>query len=53
LDIAVKHALETAKKNYDAVIGGSTWCADAMRTAGFPNVSAVLQGVDTRIFILI
>lgn len=37
-------------KKFDAVIAGSTWNAEVMRSWGVENVEAVFQGVDSDLF---
>src|SRR5262249_29527648 len=41
---------QTTFGEFDHIADGSTWCADALRDAGFNNVSVILQGVDRRFF---
>ncbi|MEG4519068.1 MULTISPECIES: tetratricopeptide repeat protein [unclassified Microcoleus] len=42
-------ALETAKK-YSAIVAGSNWNADVLRSRGLTNVAMVHQGIDPTIF---
>ncbi|MEG4248175.1 tetratricopeptide repeat protein [Microcoleus sp. Pol10D4] len=42
-------ALETAKK-YSAIVAGSNWNADVLRSCGLTNVAMVHQGIDPTIF---
>ncbi|MEG4628739.1 tetratricopeptide repeat protein [Microcoleus sp. AR_TQ3_B6] len=42
-------ALETAKK-YSAIVAGSNWNADVLRSCGLNNVAMVHQGIDPTIF---
>ncbi|MEG4075083.1 tetratricopeptide repeat protein [Microcoleus sp. Pol14C2] len=42
-------ALETAKK-YSAIVAGSNWNADVLRSHGLTNVAMVHQGIDPTIF---
>lgn len=42
-------ALETAKK-YSAIVAGSNWNADVLRSRGLTNVAMVNQGIDPTIF---
>ncbi|TAE11595.1 MAG: tetratricopeptide repeat protein [Oscillatoriales cyanobacterium] len=42
-------ALETAKK-YRAIVAGSHWNADVLRSCGLTNVAMVNQGIDPTIF---
>ncbi|MEG4088553.1 tetratricopeptide repeat protein [Microcoleus sp. Pol12B4] len=42
-------ALETAKK-YSAIVAGSNWNADVLRSYGLTNVAMVHQGIDPTIF---
>src|SRR3954469_21389991 len=37
-------------KHFDHIVAGSTWCAKALRDAGYTSVSVILQGIDPRIF---
>jgi glycosyltransferase involved in cell wall biosynthesis len=41
---------KTTFSEFDAIAAGSTWCADALREAGYNNVSVILQGVDRKFF---
>jgi glycosyltransferase involved in cell wall biosynthesis len=45
-----KDRSKTTFGEFDHLVAGSTWCADALREAGFPSVSVILQGVEPRIF---
>jgi tetratricopeptide (TPR) repeat protein/glycosyltransferase involved in cell wall biosynthesis len=42
-------AVETAKK-YSAIVAGSNWNADVLRSRGLTNVAMVHQGIDPTIF---
>ncbi|MEG4215804.1 tetratricopeptide repeat protein [Microcoleus sp. Pol14C6] len=42
-------AVETAKK-YSAIVAGSNWNADVLRSCGLTNVAMVHQGIDPTIF---
>ncbi|MEG5039441.1 MULTISPECIES: tetratricopeptide repeat protein [unclassified Microcoleus] len=42
-------ALETAKK-YSAIVAGSNWNADVLKSCGLTNVAMVHQGIDPTIF---
>ncbi len=42
--------IENARRNFDLVIGGSSWCSDILRQHGLTRVATVLQGVDRAIF---
>ncbi|MFA8343792.1 MAG: methyltransferase domain-containing protein [Rhodothermaceae bacterium] len=44
-DLSVKNA-----KNYELVIGGSTWCKEKMLERGITNTDVLLQGIDPEIF---
>jgi len=43
-------ALENAKRHFDLVVGGSSWCRDILRQHGLASTAAVFQGVDQTIF---
>jgi len=47
--IAPEH-IENARRSYDLVVTGSTWCEEVLRQHGLTNVSTVIQGVDPTIF---
>lgn len=42
--------IENARRNFDLVIGGSSWCSDILRQHGLTTVETVLQGVDRAVF---
>jgi glycosyltransferase involved in cell wall biosynthesis len=42
--------IENARRHYDWVATGSTWCTQVLREHGLEQVSTVVQGVDQRIF---
>jgi glycosyltransferase involved in cell wall biosynthesis len=42
--------MEEAKRNFDVVIAGSTWCRDLLRAHGLAGARAIFQGVDRTIF---
>jgi glycosyltransferase involved in cell wall biosynthesis len=42
--------IENARRHYDWVATGSTWCTQLLREQGLEQVSTVVQGVDHRIF---
>ncbi len=42
--------IENARRAYDLVVTGSTWCEEVLRRHGLTNVSTVIQGVDPTIF---
>lgn len=41
---------KTVFAEFDHLVAGSTWCADALKAAGFKSVSVILQGVEPRYF---
>jgi glycosyltransferase involved in cell wall biosynthesis len=47
--LVAKH-IDAAKRNFDALVTGTTWCREALEQAGCTNVRTVLQGVDPRLF---
>lgn len=47
--LAARH-VQTCRERFDYMACGSTWCAEALRTAGWEETSAVLQGIDPEIF---
>ncbi len=42
-------SIENAKQ-YDLVIGGSTWCEEKMLEKGITNIDVLIQGIDPEIF---
>jgi glycosyltransferase involved in cell wall biosynthesis len=42
--------IENARRHYDLIATGSTWCTDVLKAHGLANVETVLQGVDRRLF---
>lgn len=42
--------IDNARRHYDWVATGSTWCTQLLRQQGLEQVSTVVQGVDRRIF---
>lgn len=46
--LLIKRYALNARRYFDYIVGGSTWCADNLRDAfDFPPVKAVIQGVDS------
>src|SRR5215831_9000992 len=43
-------SIETARKHFDVVATGSSWCTDILRQHGLADVRTVVQGVDPTIF---
>jgi len=43
-------SIDTARKHYDVVATGSSWCSEILRQHGLPDVRTVVQGVDPTIF---
>jgi glycosyltransferase involved in cell wall biosynthesis len=42
--------IDTARRHYDWIATGSSWCTQMLRDHGLQDVSTVVQGVDHRIF---
>ena len=42
--------IDNARRHFDWVATGSSWCTRVLRDHGLENVSTVLQGVDHRVF---
>ncbi len=42
--------IENARRHFDVVAGGSTWCAEILSRHGLPGSPAVVQGVDRSVF---
>ena len=42
--------LDNARRHFDWIATGSSWCTQVLRDYGMQNVSTVVQGVDHRIF---
>lgn len=43
-------SLDNARRHFDLVVAGSTWCRDVLRMHGLEQATVVLQGVDPAIF---
>ncbi len=43
-------AIETARRCYDVVAAGSSWCAQILKDHGLTNVATVIQGIDPDLF---
>jgi len=43
-------SLDNARRHFDLVVAGSTWCRDVLRAHGLEQAAVVLQGVDPAIF---
>lgn len=42
--------IETARREYDVVATGSSWCTEILQNYGLANVATVIQGVDPHVF---
>jgi len=43
-------AAQTARRSFDHVAAGSSWCEAALRQAGLSDVSTIIQGIDPTVF---
>jgi glycosyltransferase involved in cell wall biosynthesis len=43
-------AIENAKRHFDLVVAGSTWCQDVLEAHGLTAVRTIIQGIDPTIF---
>ena len=43
-------SIETARKHYDVMATGSSWCSEILRQHGLADIWTVVQGVDPTIF---
>ncbi len=43
-------ALENARRHFDHVAAGCSWCAEKLRALGLSDVSTVIQGIDPNLF---
>lgn len=46
----VRHFIPNAKRFFDHLCAGSSWCEEMLRDAGLKNVSTSIQGVDANFF---
>lgn len=44
------HAVEAAKRKFDIIATGSSWCAETLRRHGIDDVANVIQGIDPQLF---
>ncbi len=42
--------IEAARRNFDIIATGSSWCTEILKQHGLANVATVIQGIDPRIF---
>ena len=49
-NLLVSAHLGNARRDFDAIATGATWCRDVLKAAGYENASVILQGVDPRLF---
>lgn len=42
--------IENARRHFDLVVTGSSWCEEVLRRHGLNNVSTIIQGIDPTIF---
>ncbi|HZQ72362.1 MAG TPA: glycosyltransferase family 4 protein [Burkholderiales bacterium] len=45
-----REAIENARRHFDLVVGGCSWCRDLLRGHGLANAEAIFQGVDRSVF---
>jgi len=43
-------SLDNARRHFDLVVAGSSWCGDVLRAHGLDRIEVVVQGVDPAIF---
>lgn len=48
--ILSKQTIDQARRNFDIVVAGSSWCQDVLNQHGLENTRKILQGVDRTIF---
>lgn len=49
-NILLPEYIENAKKYFDIVVTGSTWCEEILKNYGLHNTKTVIQGIDPQIF---
>jgi len=49
-NILLPEYIQNARKHFDLVITGCTWCEEVLRNYGLENVKTIIQGIDPQIF---
>jgi glycosyltransferase involved in cell wall biosynthesis/tetratricopeptide (TPR) repeat protein len=49
-NILSPEAIQHARRTYDHIVTGSTWCEEVLRAYGIETVSTILQGIDPLLF---
>lgn len=49
-NIVAERSVKAARRYWDHVVCGSSWCADVLENAGYRNISVGVQGVDLDVF---
>jgi glycosyltransferase involved in cell wall biosynthesis len=45
-----QECIENARRNFDVIAAGSTWCEGVLRQQGLSNTRTIIQGVDRSVF---
>jgi glycosyltransferase involved in cell wall biosynthesis len=48
--ILSRQSLDNARRHFDVVVAGSTWCEEVLRQHGLEHTATIFQGVDRTIF---
>ena len=49
-NVLPRQSIEDARRHFDVVVAGSSWCELALREAGLENTQTIIQGVDPSVF---
>ena len=49
-NILTPDAVQHARRTYDQIVTGSTWCEEVLRGYGLKDISTIVQGIDPLVF---
>jgi glycosyltransferase involved in cell wall biosynthesis len=49
-NILTQASLESARRYFDVIVTGSSWCEGVLRNYGIENITTIIQGIDPTIF---